>query len=105
MSRYEELRDAITANESPSGTQVAYSSAWGDLAGALLEAAGDIQRLWRATEPIVCDVGDGWRMFCPACFAWSHEGRATPEGAEHDLVEHYPDCPREALRPLFGEVE
>lgn len=68
-----------------------------ELQGCLHMAADDMQRLWRATKPVRQYNEDAESMAteCPACGWWWRDDEDE---------QHYSDCPREALRPLFGEM-
>lgn len=76
---YDEAQPDISRGAGP------LSSEFWAYVNSLHEAGDHIQRLWRAVEPAMDNVQ---MVYCPVC--------------DH-LNGHAPDCPREALRPLFGE--
>lgn len=92
MSRYTDLRDRIADNAGSSGSMAAWNNAVADFTIELLDAADDMQRLWDMS---------GATVRSPKTQSFTHECLICNE----PIGSCEPDCPREALRPLFGEVE
>ena len=116
MSHYEELRDAAFKVQYHPDPYVS-GAAEEELHVELENAADDMQRLWRATRSAY-KVAHGWydepaHFMCVACggrspqfSSWGDdydEEAGYPRGITIEDVDHKPDCPHEALRPLFGE--